>query len=78
MCAGMHVEAVSGPGPGPSVTAVITTDHMHLLGRRRPVGNDFLDVTPEALVTKQQIGNLGYFRIKNMYVSKDPTNRMKT
>ena len=53
-------------------------DHTHLLGRRRPVGSDFLDVTPGALVTKQQIGNLGYFRIKNMCVSKDPTNRMKT
>ena len=62
----------------PFVTVVITTDRAHLLEGRSLAGNDFLDMTPEALVTRQQIGNSGYFRIKNMYVSKDPINRMKT
>lgn len=40
-------------------------------------GNDFLDVTSEAQVTKVQIAKLDYIKIKIFWVSKDIINRVK-
>ena len=40
-------------------------------------GNDFLDMTPKAHVTKEKIDKLDFIKIKNFCASKDTINRMK-
>ena len=40
-------------------------------------GNNFLDVTPKAQVTKVKINKLNFIKIKNFCASKGTINRMK-
>lgn len=57
----------------PFVTVVITTDRAHLLEGRRLVGSDFLDMTPEALVTKQQAATRATSELKTRVCQKTPS-----
>lgn len=40
-------------------------------------GNGFLDMTPNACITKEKMANLGFIKIKDFYASKDIIKKVK-